>query len=46
MIRASNTQPALVLRAEAKTEAQLSEIKNTIEEKLKHYPGVASIQWD
>lgn len=46
LIRASNTQPALVLRAEAKTEAQLSEIKNTIEEKLKHYPGVASIQWD
>jgi len=34
LIRASNTQPALVLRFEAESEARLSEIRNLIESKL------------
>ncbi len=34
LIRASNTQPALVLRFEAQTEERLSEIRSLIEEKL------------
>ncbi|MGI6627105.1 MAG: phosphomannomutase/phosphoglucomutase [Bacillota bacterium] len=46
LVRASNTQPALVLRAEAGTKTHLCEIKQMIEEKLKHYPHVGSIQWD
>ena len=35
LIRASNTQPALVLRFEAKDEKRLSEIRNFVESKLK-----------
>ncbi|HCC69221.1 MAG TPA: phosphomannomutase, partial [Nitrospiraceae bacterium] len=35
LIRASNTQPALVLRFEAKDEKRLSEIKGFVEERLK-----------
>ena len=34
LIRASNTQPALVLRFEAESESRLSEIRNLIESKL------------
>ncbi|NIT55081.1 MAG: phosphomannomutase, partial [Aliifodinibius sp.] len=34
LIRASNTQPALVLRFEAESEERLTEIKNLIESKL------------
>ena len=34
LVRASNTQPALVLRFEALTEARLAEIRNLIESKL------------
>ncbi len=35
LIRASNTQPALVLRFEAKDEKKLIEIRNFVEAKLK-----------
>ncbi len=35
LIRASNTQPALVLRFEAKDEKRLTEIRNFVESKLK-----------
>ncbi len=34
LVRASNTQPIIVARFEAKTEEQLSQIKNTVMEKL------------
>jgi phosphomannomutase/phosphoglucomutase len=34
LVRASNTQPALVLRFEAMTEDRLSEIKNLVESVL------------
>jgi len=41
LVRASNTQPALVLRFEAMSEARLNEIRNLVETKLneikKHY---------
>lgn len=37
LVRASNTQPALVLRFEAKEEKRLEEIKNFILNKLKRY---------
>ncbi len=45
LIRASNTQPALVLRAEGKTEAALSQIKRTLEEALCRFPEVGSVNW-
>jgi len=35
LVRASNTQPALVLRFEALTEKRLREIKKLVEEKVK-----------
>ncbi len=38
LIRASNTQPILVLRFEAKNEKELQEIKNEVKNKLKQYP--------
>lgn len=37
LVRASNTQPVIVVRFEAKTEQRLDEIKNTVMEKLKTY---------
>ncbi len=46
LVRASNTQPALVLRAEAKTDSGLSHIKGTIEETLGGYPEVGVIEWE
>ena len=45
LIRASNTQPALVLRAEAKDEAALARIKGTIEEALNGFPQVSPPRW-
>jgi len=45
LIRASNTQPALVLRAEAKTEQALEKIKRALEAELKKFPEVGSIRW-
>lgn len=45
LIRASNTQPALVVRAEAKTPEQLEEYKNILEKQLTSHPSVAKIDW-
>ncbi len=42
LIRASNTQPILVLRFEAKTEQSLQEIKNEIKKKLEEYPFITA----
>ena len=38
LIRASNTQPILVLRFEAKERSVLEDLKNEVKEKLKDYP--------
>ncbi|QUL97764.1 MAG: phosphomannomutase/phosphoglucomutase [Candidatus Fermentithermobacillus carboniphilus] len=46
LVRASNTQPALVLRAESKTQEELEDIKRLFEEKLGGYPEVGAIEWD
>lgn len=40
LVRASNTQPVLVLRFEAKTEARLQEIKSIFEKKMREYPAI------
>jgi phosphomannomutase/phosphoglucomutase len=40
LIRASNTQPVLVLRFEAKTDARLAEIRESFHSKLSRYPMV------
>lgn len=45
LVRASNTQPALVLRAESKTAAGLEEIKRSIETELSAFPQVGRIRW-
>jgi phosphomannomutase/phosphoglucomutase len=45
LIRASNTQPALVLRAEAKTEEALGEIKRAVGAALARFPQVSSPMW-
>jgi phosphomannomutase/phosphoglucomutase len=42
LIRASNTQPVLVLRFEAKNEKELERIKNEIKDKLKEYPFITA----
>jgi len=39
LIRASNTQPVLVTRFEARTEKRLAEIRSLIEGKIKKYGG-------
>ncbi|MGB3346581.1 MAG: phosphomannomutase/phosphoglucomutase [Candidatus Humimicrobiia bacterium] len=41
LVRASNTQPAIVLRFEGKTKESLKNIKNRILEKLSEYPSLA-----
>jgi len=46
LVRASNTQPALVLRAESKTALGLERIKAIFEERLGVYPQVGTIKWD
>ena len=46
LVRVSNTQPALVLRAEASTCEQLGLIKQIIEEKLGEHPTVGVIEWE
>lgn len=46
LIRASNTQPALVLRAESRTPEGLENIKKTIEEYLGGYSSVGKIEWE
>ncbi len=40
LVRASNTQPVLVLRFEAKTEQRLNEIMDIFKNKLKEFPDV------
>lgn len=40
LVRASNTQPALVLRFEAKTEARLYELMELIRSKLKEHSSI------
>jgi len=45
LIRASNTQPVLVLRAEARTEQALENIKRILEAELQQFPEVGSIRW-
>lgn len=41
LVRASNTQPVLVLRFEARSEARLTEIKQLFYERLRAFPGIA-----
>ncbi|MCR4399189.1 MAG: phosphomannomutase/phosphoglucomutase [Firmicutes bacterium] len=45
LVRASNTQPALVLRAEASDAESLEVIKRRIREKLSEYPAVGEVAW-
>ena len=45
LVRASNTQPVLVVRAEGKTPAALDRIKAVLEDALRRYPEVARIPW-
>jgi phosphomannomutase len=45
LIRASNTQPALVLRAEAASPAELDAIKVEIERALARFPGIGRVTW-
>ena len=45
LIRASNTQPALVLRAEATSAAALQRIKKELEGALQRFPEVGSVRW-
>lgn len=46
LIRASNTQPALVLRAEANTQERLERIKKLLEDKLGGFKPVGVINWE
>ena len=45
LIRASNTQPAIVLRAEAKSEEGLERIKRAIEAALGRFPQISRPVW-
>ncbi len=45
LIRASNTQPALVLRVEAKTPEGLEHIKKALEDELRKFPAVGPVRW-
>ncbi|NPV70965.1 MAG: phosphomannomutase/phosphoglucomutase [Firmicutes bacterium] len=45
LVRASNTQPALVLRAEATDPESLEDIKAQMQGKLSQYPEVGEIDW-
>lgn len=45
LVRASNTQPALVLRAEATSSGALQRIKQTMEETLRRFPEVGPVAW-
>jgi phosphomannomutase/phosphoglucomutase len=45
LIRASNTQPALVVRAESKTAVGLDAIKRALEHALESHPSVGSLRW-
>lgn len=45
LVRASNTQPVLVLRCEAKSPAELEKITQAMEEALAAFPEVGEISW-
>jgi phosphomannomutase/phosphoglucomutase len=45
LVRASNTQPVLVVRAEATSEPALARIKQTLARVLARYPEVSSLSW-
>lgn len=45
LVRASNTQPVLVVRAEGVTPAALDRMKRILEDALRRYPEVAPIRW-
>lgn len=45
LVRASNTQPVLVLRAEGKTPDALARIKRLLEDALAQFPEVGPIKW-
>jgi len=46
LVRASNTQPALVLRCEARTTGALAEIAAALSEALARYPTVGKPEWE
>jgi len=46
LVRASNTQPVLVARCEAKTPERLEEITATMQEALGRYPEVDPFDWE
>ena len=45
LVRASNTQPVLVVRCEAQTPEALEEIKGIVGSKLGEFPSVGHISW-
>ncbi len=45
LVRASNTQPVLVLRAEARTPEGLERIKRTLEQALSRFADVGPVRW-
>lgn len=45
LVRASNTQPVLVVRAEGKTPQALLRAKAVVEEALQHHPEVGPLVW-
>ena len=45
LVRASNTQPAVVVRAEAKTQERLDEMKAILEEQLMQDPTIEKVDW-
>lgn len=46
LVRASNTQPVLVARCEAKTPERLDEITATMKEAMAMYPQVSPFDWE
>lgn len=45
LVRASNTQPVLVVRAEARTPEGLEAIKARLADQLRRFPSVGSLNW-
>ncbi|HLJ60076.1 MAG TPA: phosphomannomutase/phosphoglucomutase [bacterium] len=45
LVRASNTQPVLVVRAEGTTPEALERAKRVLEDALRRYPEVAPVSW-
>ncbi len=46
LVRASNTQPVIVARCEAKTESELEEISATMKKALCEFPEVGEFEWE